>query len=102
MLPAPSSVAPHEHHERGSVWPTRARAGAVKRALIILGVLLLLLLIPIVVVGVMTFGPVATMDADTDLPGGARLVKDGYVSIGVVPAGEGAVALIDCGNDPNG
>jgi hydroxyacylglutathione hydrolase len=74
----------------------------MKRALLIIGVVLVLLLIPIVVIGVSTFGGITELVDAVELPGGARLVKDGYVSIGVLPAGDGAVALIDCGNDPNG
>lgn len=37
-----------------------------------------------------------------DLPGGARLVKDGMVALFVLPAGGTSVALVDCGNDPDG
>lgn len=37
---------------------------------------------------------------DQPLSGGAVQVKDGIVSVGVIPAGSGQVILIDCGNDP--
>ena len=40
------------------------------------------------------------LPAGADLPGGARLVKDGMVAAFVLPVGGGAVALIDCGQDP--
>lgn len=36
------------------------------------------------------------------LEGGATQVLDGYVSLFILPAGDGAVALVDCGNDPKG
>ncbi|MBL8952816.1 MAG: MBL fold metallo-hydrolase [Myxococcaceae bacterium] len=74
----------------------------MKRVLIALAVLLALLITPVVVMFAMVFGAVAPLEADLDLPNGARLVKDGYVNIGVLPAGDGAVALIDAGNDATG
>ncbi len=37
-----------------------------------------------------------------ELEGVARVVKDGYVSVGVLDAGPGAVALIDSGTDESG
>jgi glyoxylase-like metal-dependent hydrolase (beta-lactamase superfamily II) len=40
------------------------------------------------------------MKADQPLSGGAVQVKDGIVSVGVIPAGDGQVILVDCGNDP--
>ncbi len=74
----------------------------MKRVLLVVGVLLALLVLPPVVVMATTFAPLSSLDADAELPGGQRQVKDGYVSIGFIPAGEGAVALVDCGNDPAG
>jgi len=35
------------------------------------------------------------------LSGGAMVVKDGMVSVGLIPAGNGQVILVDCGNDPS-
>jgi hypothetical protein len=34
------------------------------------------------------------------LSGGAVQVKDGMVSVGLIPSGDGQVMLVDCGNDP--
>lgn len=74
----------------------------MKRVLIVAGLLLAVIVVPSMVLAAMTFGGIAPLVDGTELPGGARLVKDGYVAIAVIPAGEGAVALVDCGNDPNG
>ncbi len=63
--------------------------------------LALVLLVPIVAL-VITFVGNPEIPAGRELPGGARLVKDGYVALFVLPAGDGNVALIDCGNDPEG
>jgi glyoxylase-like metal-dependent hydrolase (beta-lactamase superfamily II) len=37
-----------------------------------------------------------------ELPGGGRVVKDGYVSLAVVDVGPGHVLLVDAGGDPKG
>lgn len=37
-----------------------------------------------------------------ELEGTVRIVKDGYVAIGVIDLGDGKVALVDTGNDPSG
>src|SRR5262249_14437183 len=37
-----------------------------------------------------------------DLPGGARLIKDGFVSVALLDLGDGQVALIDAGNGKDG
>ena len=74
----------------------------MKRVLIVGGLLVAFIVIPSMVLAAMTFGGIAPLVDGTELPGGARLVKDGYVAIAVIPAGEGEVALVDCGNDPNG
>jgi hydroxyacylglutathione hydrolase len=34
------------------------------------------------------------------LSGGAVQVKDGTVSVGIIPSGDGQVVMVDCGNDP--
>ena len=47
----------------------------MKRVLVVFGVVLVLLLVPILVIGVMTFGGRKTLDDVTELPGGA-LVAD--------------------------
>lgn len=73
----------------------------MKRALKITAlVLLVLVAIPIVALAI-TFAGTASIIDGKELPGGARLVKDGIVSVAVIPAGENAVVLVDCGNDPN-
>jgi hydroxyacylglutathione hydrolase len=41
----------------------------------------------------------APLPEGADLPGGARLVKDGFVAAFVLPAGGSSVVLVDCGND---
>ena len=41
----------------------------------------------------------ARLPESEDLPGGARLVRDGYVAAYILPTSERAVALVDCGND---
>jgi glyoxylase-like metal-dependent hydrolase (beta-lactamase superfamily II) len=74
----------------------------MKRALIVLGVVLGLLLVPIVIIGLTTFVGMAELVDGTDVPGGAKIVKDGFSSMTVVPAGDGAVALIDCGDNEDG
>ncbi len=75
----------------------------MKRAvLFVVAFIVLVLVVPSVVLAAMTFGGMKELVDGTELPGGARLVKDGYVAIAVIPAGDAAVALIDCGNDPNG
>ena len=72
----------------------------VKRGLLALvGVVVVLVL---TVAGLMAsafFGN-AALPETADLPGGVRLVKDGFVAFFVLPAGDHAVALVDCGADP--
>lgn len=74
----------------------------MKRVLIGIGVVILLLLIPIVTIGVMTFAGLAPLVDGVELPGGARTIKDGYVAAYLFPTGDKEVALIDCNNDANG
>lgn len=75
----------------------------MKRAVLFVVVfIVLVLVVPSIVLAAMTFGGMKELVDGTELPGDARLVKDGYVAIAVIPAGDGAVALVDCGNDPNG
>jgi len=73
----------------------------MKRALKIIGVLVASLFIAVVAVVVATFmGRQAIFDgADAN---GLRLVKDGIVSVGVIPVSEKEVALVDAGNDKHG
>lgn len=81
---------------------THGPRGHVKKVLrIVGGVLLLVAAIPAGVLAV-TFGGLVPAEDGTELPGGARLVRDGFVNLYLLPAGPGAVALIDCGNDLDG
>ncbi len=74
----------------------------LKRGLKIVGGLVLLVAV--------LFGGVvySAFGGSTDIVDGAmpapdvRIVKDGFVDVGVVDVGGGKVALIDAGNDPNG
>jgi glyoxylase-like metal-dependent hydrolase (beta-lactamase superfamily II) len=79
------------------------RARRVRRVLLATGGVLLLLaaILPAGVL-VVTFGGLVPAEDGTELPGGARLVRDGFVNLYVLPAGPGAVALIDCGADLEG
>ncbi|WP_257460432.1 MBL fold metallo-hydrolase [Archangium lipolyticum] len=93
-------------NERGvyQVGAARARgpSSRAKRVLLTIGgVLLLLAAIPAGVLAA-TFGGLVPAEDGTELPGGARLVRDRFVNLYLLPAGPGAVALIDCGNDLEG
>lgn len=81
---------------------TPGPSGRAKRVLLTAGgVLLLLAAIPTGVLA-LTFGGLVPAEDGTELPGGARLVRDGFVNLYLLPAGPGAVALIDCGADLEG
>ncbi len=57
------------------------------------------------VVGVgfaVTFGGLVPSPDRADLPGGASAVRAGFSNLYVLPAGEGRVALVDCGNETDG
>jgi glyoxylase-like metal-dependent hydrolase (beta-lactamase superfamily II) len=74
----------------------------MKRKLKIAGIVLAVLIaIPVIAIMSAFIGNPSVPDG-LDLPGGARLVKDGYVAVYLLPIGEGAVALVDCGNDAEG
>lgn len=72
----------------------------LKRLLVV--VVALALVVVLAGAGVMAsaFWGNAPLPEAADLPGGARLVKDGIVAAFVLPAGGTAVALVDCGDDP--
>lgn len=73
----------------------------MKRILTIAGLLILLLLVTaVVVVGSAFMGRQPITDGFEI--NGIRVVKDGIVSIGVVPINANEVALIDAGNDTSG
>ena len=73
---------------------------AMKRALQIVGVLVLLLAVAGTLIGSAFIGRQAITDGFE--VGGVRIVKDGIVTIGVISTGDKEVALIDAGNDPSG
>jgi glyoxylase-like metal-dependent hydrolase (beta-lactamase superfamily II) len=72
----------------------------MKRALKVVGILILLLLVTAAVLIASAFiGRQAIADGEIN---GIRIVKDGIVTIGVVPVNAKEVALIDAGNDASG
>jgi glyoxylase-like metal-dependent hydrolase (beta-lactamase superfamily II) len=73
----------------------------MKRILKIVGVAIVLLVVTAaVLIGSAFMGRQAITDgAEIN---GIRIVKDGIVTVGVVPVGQNEVALIDAGNDPAG
>jgi hydroxyacylglutathione hydrolase len=75
---------------------------SVKRALKILAALLVVILgVPAAVLGSAFLGTTAVQDG-VEMETTVRLVKDGYVVVGVVDLGDGNVALIDAGDDAEG
>ncbi len=68
---------------------------------VILGIVVLLVASPFVAFAI-------TMAGDSPIADGAPLgehgkqIKDGFVSVGVIDTGDGAVALVDCGDDKQG
>jgi hydroxyacylglutathione hydrolase len=63
-------------------------------------------LIAVAAVAVLVFGLIfysfaraMPLKDDRPLSGGAVQVKDGVVSVGIIPEGDGKVILVDCGND---
>src|SRR6185295_17919081 len=68
-------------------------------------IVLAVILLPVISIAVglgLTFrGLTPVPEAGADLPGGARLVNDGWAAFVLLPA-PGASALIDCGDDPTG
>ena len=74
----------------------------MKRALKVLGVLVGVVLVGVVGLFVSMFAGNPEIPDGRELEGFARVVKDGYVSVGVLDAGPGSVALIDAGMDLSG
>jgi hydroxyacylglutathione hydrolase len=73
----------------------------VKRGLKIAAVVLLLVIgVPVAFIGSAFVGTSAIQDGAEI--GSVRLVKDGFVTIGVIDVGGGKVALVDAGNDAQG
>lgn len=74
----------------------------MKRVLIVIGALIGVIVLALGGLAFSIFGGNKELVDGTELPGGAKVVKDGYVGIYVLPAGEKQVALIDAGNDAEG
>ncbi|HEX8434306.1 MBL fold metallo-hydrolase [Archangium sp.] len=74
----------------------------MKRVLKIVGLVLLLPILAGVALFVSMFAGNPEIPDGLELEGFARVVKDGYVGVGVLDAGEGQVVLIDSGTDPEG
>jgi hydroxyacylglutathione hydrolase len=74
----------------------------MKRMLRIAGLVLLLPVLGVVALFVVMFVGNPEIPDGRELEGFARVVKDGYVSLGVLDAGNGAVVLIDSGTDTEG
>ncbi len=74
----------------------------MKRALMIAGLVLLIPVLGVVALFVVMFAGNPEIPDGRELEGFARVVKDGYVSLDVLDAGEGSVVLIDSGTDPEG
>ena len=74
---------------------------AMKKALIVIAALVLII---VVLAGTAYFFTFAGRQPITDgfTLNGVRVVKDGFVSLGMVDVGQGEVALIDAGNDRAG
>src|SRR6185312_5681340 len=78
------------------------RGGRMKKVLIGLGALVLLVVGAFGAIIASAFaGNAPIVDGSEPVPG-VRQVKDGFVSMFVLDAGEGQVALIDAGTDPEG
>lgn len=72
-----------------------------RRLLIGLGVVVLILA-GLAAPFIAAFAGNAPAVAGTELPGGARLVADGFAMLYLIPTGEKELALVDCGVDPEG
>jgi glyoxylase-like metal-dependent hydrolase (beta-lactamase superfamily II) len=74
----------------------------LKRGLKIVATLILVVIaIPVVLIASAFIGTSAIVDGAEPDPA-IRIVKDGFVDLGVIDLGNGKVALIDAGNDPEG
>lgn len=52
--------------------------------------------------GLWTYSGMGRIEPGRTLPGGATVIKDGYVSVFLLEVDQGRVALVDTGNDPEG
>lgn len=71
-----------------------------KKVVFAVAALVFVLVLALAGLMVSVFRNAAPLPESADLPGDARLVKDGMVAFFVLPAGGQSVALVDCGNDP--
>ncbi|HSQ65771.1 MAG TPA: MBL fold metallo-hydrolase, partial [Polyangiaceae bacterium] len=74
----------------------------LKRIGKVFGVTLLLLAVLVGVGFYSAFGGMAAIVDGREPAPGVRIVKDGFVSVGVIDVGGGKIALVDAGNDPEG
>jgi glyoxylase-like metal-dependent hydrolase (beta-lactamase superfamily II) len=74
----------------------------MKRILIVIGAILGVIIVAFGAVAYSAFGGRKELVDGADLPGGAKVVKDGFVASFMLPAGDRQVALIDAGNDVSG
>lgn len=74
----------------------------LKRVLKVVGLLLLIPLLALVALFAVMFVGNPEIPDGRELEGFARLLKDSHVTVGVLDAGDGTVALIDAGVDPEG
>jgi hydroxyacylglutathione hydrolase len=74
----------------------------MKRVLIVIGVVLVVLIGGVAAFMGSIFGGLKELVDGAELPGGARVVKDGYVAVFVLPTNDKEVALIDAGDDAKG
>lgn len=74
----------------------------MKRVLKIVGLVLLVPLLGVVALFVVMFAGNPEIPDGRELEGFVRVVKDSHVGVDVLDAGNGTVALIDSGNDPEG
>ncbi len=71
----------------------------MKRTLKIIGLLVLVVVaVPVVAILLAFAGSAAIVDGK-ELPEGARIIKDGIVSVALLPSGDGTFVLVDCGNN---
>lgn len=70
-------------------------------AVIVVGIALVVVGVPVALLG-WTFSGMPPIEDGRILPGGARVVKDGYVSCFLVPEGNGRFLMVDACNDPAG
>ena len=77
------------------------KAGVKRGLKIAVAVLLVLIGVPAVLIGSAFVGTSEIQDG-VELDGGVRLVKDGFVTLGVIDLGGGKLALVDAGNDKEG